>query len=148
MSSVVQINFQPDDKTLKQFGFIALAGFGLLGFGALHETFIFSMGLGGARVPVAVVFFALALISVAFSLVYPKGNQPIFVGLSLITFPIGFVLSYVIMGFMFFVVFGFVATVFRLMGRDSMGRSYDPGASSYWSQARPERPREDYFKQY
>ena len=82
------------------------------------------------------------------SLVYPKANRPIFVGLAVITFPIGFVLSHLILGVLFYVLIAPVALIFRVIGRDSMHRSYAPDADSYWSECRAERPRDGYFKQF
>ena len=47
-------------------------------------------------------------------------------------FPIGFVLSYLIMGTLYFLIIGPIALLFRVLGRDSMRRAYDPKASTYW----------------
>ena len=125
---------------LKQFGFIAAI--------AWFEVLIFSFGLGAARPWVAGIAGGLGVLAALFSLVWPAGNKPIFVGLSVITFPIGFVLSYVIMGFLFYVLIAPLAIVFKIAGRDSMNRGYDPSAASYWSEPRARRPNEAYFKQF
>ena len=53
MSGMIDLNLNPDAKTLRQFGFIALGGFGLLAALAYTESFIFSFGLGGSRLTVA-----------------------------------------------------------------------------------------------
>jgi hypothetical protein len=145
---MVEINWNPDDQTLRQFGWIAVGGFGLIALLAWTERLIFAGGLGSARPVVAAVAVGLALLSGFFSLVAPRANRLLFVGLSLITFPIGFVLSYVILGTLFFGLFAPVAVFFKLTGRDPMHRSYDPDATTYWSDARPARPAADYFKQY
>ena len=52
MSKLVEINFNPDTKTLRQFGVIASVGFGVLAALAFYERLIFSFGLGAARMPV------------------------------------------------------------------------------------------------
>jgi len=148
MSKMVELNLSPDTATLRQFGFIALVGFGLLGAAAYLESFIFAFGLGDARIPVAYALGGLGALSALLSLVAPKANLPIYVGLTLLTYPIGFVLSHVIMGTLFFAIIGPVAIFFRLTGRDSMNRSYDGSATSYWSPVRPNRGKESYFKQY
>jgi hypothetical protein len=70
------------------------------------------------------------------------------VGLSLLAFPIGFVLSYVIMGALYFLIIGPIAVALRLAGRDPMRRARDPQAASYWTPARPARDKESYFHQY
>jgi len=148
VSKMVEIDFDPDARTLRQFGWIALAGFGLVAALAWTESLVFSFGLGAARPWVTGVAGGLGLVAALFSLVAPRANKPIYVGLALLTFPIGFVLSHVILGLLYFGLFAPVALVFRLVGRDPMKRSRDPEAASYWTPARPARPRESYFRQY
>jgi hypothetical protein len=148
MSKLVEINFDPDTKTLRQFGVIALVGFGVLAVLAYYEKLIFSFGLGEARMPLVTTFAALGAIAALFSLVAPRANRVLYVGLTLLAFPIGFVLSYVIMGTLFFLIIGPIALFFRLLGRDFLHRSYDPNASTYWQEARPARDKESYFHQY
>jgi hypothetical protein len=148
MSKMVEVNFSPDERTLRQFGWIALVGFGFVAAIAWFEVLIFRFGLGAAKPWVVGICAGLALASALFSLVYPKANWPIFVGISLLTYPIGFVLSYLILGTLFFLVIGPVALLFRLTGRDPMHRRYDPQAASYWVDFHPPRPKESYFRQF
>ena len=148
MSKLVEINFNPDTNTLRQFGVIAFVGFGALGALAYYEMLVFSFGLGEARLPVATGFVALGSVALLFSLVAPRANRLLFVGFTLLAFPIGFVLSYLIMGALYFLIIGPIAVAFRLFGRDSMHRAYDPDAPTYWSTARPARDKESYFHQY
>ena len=149
MASFVGFTLKPSRRALRQFGLAALVGFGLLAFVAWREKGIFAFGLGAAREPVAVALMALGVLSALFALAFPRGNWPLFVALTLITFPIGFVMSYVVMGVLFFVVFGAVALIMRLLGRDPLRRAYDRAAPSYWTD-RPSgaRPRDSYFRQF
>ncbi|MGD8316461.1 MAG: SxtJ family membrane protein [Myxococcales bacterium] len=147
MSKLVEINFDPDTKTLRQFGVIAFGGFGILAILAYHRMFVFA-GLGDARVSVALSLALLGLAALAFSVVAPRANRFLYVGLSLLAFPIGFVLSYVIMGALYFLVIGPIAIVMRALGRDPLHRRYQPDAPSYWTRARPARDKESYFHQY
>lgn len=148
MSKLVEINFNPDKKTLRQFGVIALVGFGILAALAYYEKLIFSFGLGDARLPLVETFVAVGVIAALFSLVAPKANRVLYVGLTLLAFPIGFVLSYVIMGTLFFLIIGPIAVLFRVFGKDPMHRAYDPNASTYWVAAPSARDKESYFHQY
>ena len=148
MSKLVEINFNPDRRTLRQFGVIAFVGFGALAALAYYEKLVFAFGLGEARIPLAAGFFFVGSIALLFSLVSPKANRFLYLGLTLLSFPIGFVLSYLIMGTLFFLVIGPIAVLMRLVGRDAMHRHYDPKAATYWSSARPPRDKESYFHQY
>jgi len=148
MSQMIELNLRPDARTLRQFGVIALFGFGFIALIAWHELLIFSFGLGDAREIVAGVFGGLAIVSAFFSAVYPKANLPIYLGLTLLSYPIGFVLSYVIMGFLFYGLITPLGLFFKLTGRDSMHRRFDPEASTYWTDPRPRRGKESYFRQF
>ncbi len=148
MSKMVEINFRPDDRTLRQFGWIALVGFGFVAAIAWFELLIFSFGLGPARPWVAGVCGGLAGVAALFSLVCPRANLPIYVGLAVLTYPIGFLLSHLIMGTLFFGLIAPMAILFTIIGRDPMKRRYQPEAGSYWSDARPTRGGESYFKQF
>lgn len=148
MSKMVEINWQPDDRTLRQFGWIALAGFLGIALLAWNEWLVFSFGLGSARTTVAGVFAGLGLLSAFFSLVAPKANKLIFLGLTLLSYPIGFVLSYVIMGFLFYGLITPLGLVFRVIGKDPLNRRFDREATTYWTDPRPRRGKESYFRQF
>jgi hypothetical protein len=148
MSNMIELNLRPDDRTLRQFGFIGLVGFAFVAAIAHFEVLIFAFGLGAAKPIVSGVFAGLAVLCLIFSLVYPKANLPIYLGLSILTYPIGFVLSYVIMGTLFYVLIAPLGIFFKLTGRDPMNRKWDPAASTYWIDAHPPSPKERYFRQF
>ncbi len=148
MSKLVDLNLRPDAKQLRRFGYGALVGFGLLAVLAWRQAGMFASGLGEARLPLVGVFVGLAAISILFSFVAPRANLPLYLVLTIVTYPIGFVMSYVILGVLFFGVFGGVALAMRVLRRDPLQRKYDRNAKSYWSEARRLRPHESYFRQF
>lgn len=148
MSKMVEIDWQPDERTLRQFGWIALVGFLGIALLAWNEWLVFSFGLGAARTTVAGAFAGLGLLTAFFSLVAPRANKPIFLGLMLLSYPIGFVLSYVIMGFLFYGLITPVGLVFRAIGKDPLNRRLDRDATTYWTDPRPRRGKESYFRQF
>ena len=148
MSKLVELDLKPDDKTLKQFGWIALVGFGALAAMAWFEVLIFGFGLGDARLAVSLGLAALAVISLVQSLVFPRANWPIYVALTLMAFPIGFVVSYIIMGTLFFLLITPIGLGMRLFGRDPMMRRFEPERESYWVESRRDRDKESYFRQF
>ncbi len=148
MSQMVEINLRPDARTLRQFGWIALVGFGLLAIAAWRGWLVFGYLEAGGRETAAMIFGALAAACALFSLVYPKANLPIYVGLTVVAFPIGFVLSYVIMATLFYLIIAPIGFLLRIFGQDPMDRRLLPAAKTYWIDARPERPRESYFRQF
>ncbi|MFZ5892336.1 MAG: SxtJ family membrane protein [Myxococcota bacterium] len=147
MSQLVSINLNPDQKTLRQFGFIALGAFSLCAFSVFRAHGI-TAALGELREEVALVFIALAAVCLLFSLVFPRGNWPIYVGLSLITYPLGVVVSYVILGALFAFVIGPIAIVFRLVGRDVLARRASARRESYWVARKRSTDSQRYFRQF
>ncbi len=148
MARMIELNFQPDEKTLRQFGWIAVGGFGFLALLAWQEWLVFSFGLGVARPCVTGVFLVLGLSGGLFSLIAPKANRALYVGLSVLSYPIGFVLSYVILGLLFFGMIAPIGFLLRTLGVGSIRKGFEEEAESYWSDARPMRAKESYFKQY
>jgi hypothetical protein len=148
MSKLVQLDLNPDDRTLRQFGLIAVVGFGLLAACAYYETWMFAFGLGDARLPVAGTLAGVGVLSLLLGLVYPRANRVIFVGTAILAYPIGFVLSYVIMGVLFFLIIAPIGVLLRILGKTPLARSYDRNAATYWSKAHPSRGQQSYFRQF
>ena len=148
MAQMVAIDLRPSDKTLAQFGWIALVGFGVLALLAFNQWLVFAFVAESWRVGLAVAFAAVGVLAALLSLVFPRGNWPLYVGLTLLAFPIGFVLSYVIMGLLFYVMLAPLGIFFRLTGKDLLQRRFETDRESYWVDARPPRPKESYFRQF
>lgn len=135
---VIEINKNPSRRDLVVFGFLLLAFAGIMG--ALF--FWRSHAPGVAR---AVWIAGAALTAIYFSV--PPLRRPIFLGWTYLTFPVGFVLSHVILGFVYYIVFTTVGLVMRLVGYDPMQRKIDRAAKSYWVEHDPHRSMERYFRQ-
>jgi hypothetical protein len=148
MARLVQIDWNPDRRTLRQFGFIALGGFGLLAAAAWFEVLLFSAGLGAARAPLALTLAGLGLLAALCSLLAPGANRWLYVGLTCLSFPIGWVVSQLVLVALFFLIFAPIGLALRWSGRDPLQRSREPGRPSYWVPAHPPRPSQSYFKQF
>ena len=148
MAQMIEMNLRPDAKTLRQFGLIAIAGFGFVAAIAHFEVLIFAGGLGAAKPYVVNAFGALAAYSGVFAVIFPKAVLPVYLGLTIVSYPIGFVLSHVIMGALFFGMITPIGIFMKLIGRDPLERKIDKDAKSYWLDSRPDRGKESYFRQY
>jgi len=133
---LVHLNWSPDTRMLRQFGWMACA------IGLLVAAFVWEGWASIAAAGVG-VFSGLA------SLARPSLNRPLFLGLSIVTYPIGLVVSTVVLVVLFYGVVTPIGLLLRLFGHDPLTRRFDrQGTSSYWAPARPARPNEDYFRQY
>lgn len=146
---MIDLNLKPDRKHLAGFGWAALVIFGLLGGLVTWKHAILGIHLGpSAARTTAMALWAVGALSGLLSLVKPEWNRPLYVALTLAAFPIGFVVSHVIIAVIFFLIITPVGLVFRLMGRDALTRRLDRNARTYWVDRPPVDSVERYFRQF
>jgi hypothetical protein len=63
-------------------------------------------------------------------------------------FPIGWTVSLVLLALVYYVVFTAFGLVFRVLGRDPLGRSFNRAAPTYWVPRRQPESAERYFRQF
>ena len=85
---------------------------------------------------------------VAFELGVDLLAHGLFAGLSIVAIPIGFVISHVLIAAVYYLVLTPIALVFRVTGRDVIGKQLDRSAASYWHVREGKRPAASYFKLY
>jgi hypothetical protein len=143
--TMIQINWRPGDRQLRQFGFLALvalpaAGWVILGRPWPAELLPIQIGvLAGLA-----VLGSLAALAAA---VRPQSLRVVFVGLSILALPIGLVVSEIMLLALYYLLFVPVGIGFRLIGRDALERRIDRSASSYWRPKAPPAGVEGYFRQ-
>jgi hypothetical protein len=90
----------------------------------------------------------LGAVNALLSLVWPQGNRPLFVALSVLAFPIGFLVSHVVLAVLFFGILTPVGLLLRLVRHDPLDRAFQKDRKSYWVDL-PEGTRQrDYFRQF
>ncbi len=138
--ALVEMNWHPDHRQCRQFGWGALVMLPLI---SLVFYWTGRLSPGWAIVPggTGVVIFSLSRISG--SLV-----RPVYVGLTLLGLPIGWVMSYVILAVFYFGILTPLALVFKIIGRDAMCRRLDKTAKTYWVPHRPPTSMRQYFNQF
>lgn len=120
------------------------------------EAWLFFVGMIGAPWwawrgfwGVAAVFWVLAVLVRGVGLWRPSYLKPLFVGMTLVSWPIGVVVSWTAMALFYFGVITPVAIVFRLIGRDALKRKFDRDATTYWEAYRADHGgSERYLKQF
>ena len=121
--SVIQINRDPTPRQLRQFGLIWMgfvAFFGVLAMFKFHNP-VLARGLWVAAVVVPCIGW-----------IFPAFMKLVFVGMSYLAWPIGFVVSHVVLAAVYYLVLTPIGLLMRLVGYDSMKRSFDPEGESYW----------------
>ena len=138
--SVVQINRNPTLRQLRQFGWIWMAFVTLFGAVAWFkfDSPALARGLWIAAFAVPVVGWAL-----------PAFMRLVFLGMSYLAWPIGFVVSHVILAVVYYLVVTPIGLVMRLFGYDSMKKTFDREAASYWvSRSVGDVDAKRHFRQY
>ena len=113
----------PPTSTLRWFAAIWLVWFAAL------AVWVWTNG----NTSTAIVLAFTALSVGPLGLVRPAAIRPIFVGALVLTFPIGWVISHLLLGLVFYCVFTPLGLFFWLIGRDALNRGLRPDAGSYWS---------------
>ena len=95
------------------------------------------------------VFFGITGFLVIFGLVAPEILRPFQWFWMKLAHMLGWVMNRVLLGAIFYVVFTLVATVMRMIGRDTMHRKIDREAPSYWHlRTDGPPPKERYERQF
>jgi hypothetical protein len=148
MASLVHIDWKPSRETLRNFGLIALAAFGVFGALARWQLYPFRHLSDLSSAYTAIVLWGLAAYCGFFALIAPLAVKPIYLFMTVITYPIGLVMSYVVMAIMYYGVITPVGLFFRLIGRDPLHRRFEPSAETYWIKRRPPDSVKRYFRQF
>ncbi|HYC57685.1 MAG TPA: SxtJ family membrane protein [Candidatus Binatia bacterium] len=122
--AMIEIDWNPPRKTLRQFGLLCL-----LIFGGVAASIWFKNGeltLG------AELFGAAALIGGVLGIAAPQALRPIFVGWMVAAFPIGWTISHLLLGAIYYLLLTPLGLIMRALGYDPMHRAFDRQASSYW----------------
>jgi hypothetical protein len=132
------IPFNPPPRTLRWFSL-----FGVLFLAGLACVQVWR---SDNRLAAAVLGGVAALLGLA-GLLAPRLVRPVYVGLMVLTFPIGWVMSHVLLGLVFYGVITPLALFFKLVGRDALARRFEPARESYWAPKRGAADMRSYFRQ-
>jgi len=137
--AVLDVNWNPGKKDLRAF-----AGMWLVFFCAAAAYLHFRTGyawlapyVGGA----AVIIGGLGL-------AVPAAVKPIYVGWMIAAFPIGWTISHLLLGAIFYLLITPVGLLIRALGHDPMKRKFEPEATTYWSEHRTGGDPSSYFRQF
>lgn len=138
--ALVSLNLKPSEKQLREFGEIALCMCNVVG--------LLLMWLVRLPVIAFIIFCICGVVVFILSRISVKLIRPIYLGLIVLSFPIGWVVSHFVMAVFYYVVITGVGLVFKLLKRDPLHRTYDPKAATYWIPYKQNRSPKHYFNQF
>jgi hypothetical protein len=131
--------FAPTDRMLRQFGGLWIVFF--LAIAARQE-------FHHHRHTLAVVLAILAVTVGPLGMLWPKIIKPVFVGWMALAYPIGWVVSRIVLGIIFYGLFTPVAWVFRVIGRDALSLKPRRSAATYWCEKPVAAEQTQYLRQF
>ena len=137
---MISINWHPTNRELRQFAGIWFPVFWLL----VGLMVGFRTGWWGIVLP---AWIAVAVVSV-FGLIQPRLVRPVFIGWMVAAWPIGWVVSHLLLAAVYYLLITPLGLVMRLAGRDKLQMRLDQRAATYWTPRPPAPPAGRYFRQF
>ena len=135
-----EIPWRPKARILRQFAGLWIAFFA--GLALWH-------GLAHERIVAAVVCMVMALTVGPIGLVRPAWIRPIYIAWLVLAFPVGWLVSKVLLAALFYGLFTPLALLFRLGGRDALKlRRASETTSTYWTRRPAPADIHRYFRQF
>lgn len=135
--SLIRINKNPGKAQLAVFSVAWLAVLATLGAEIWHHGRHLGAGIA----------WTLAVLVPVVGMGLPGWLRLVYVGLSYASYPIGFVVSHVVVALVYYLALTPIGLTMRLFGYDPLFRRFDPKARSYWIKRDGPRPVETYFRQ-
>lgn len=136
--ALLEIRWHPSPRELRVFAALQMVFFGFVAAGVHRRT---------GSVPLVAAVLGVSAVVGILGLAVPKAIRPVYVGWMAALYPLGWVVSHVLMLAVYYGVVTPVGLLMRLAGRDPMQRRLDRSASTYWSPRKTEPPAARYFRQ-
>ncbi|MEE2777668.1 MAG: SxtJ family membrane protein [Acidobacteriota bacterium] len=137
---MIELNRDPTPKQLRWFAGLVFPLFCVWIGWLLHSQ------LGATATAKGLVGFGLAVAVVGVPI--PTVARWVWLATMVAVFPIGFVLSHVLLAVVYYVLFTLVGLALRIAGKDPMTRELDRDAKTYWITRDKTIDIERYFRQY
>ena len=137
--AVIAINTNPSRKDLLWFGLLLPVFFAIVGVLVWRRTGSLTSGW--------VLWAAGGSLSALFA-VWPASRRRIYLGWMYAVYPIGWTLSHLLLGVVYFVIMTPIGLALRVLGRDPLERSFDRTATTYWVRHTPVQRIERYVRQF
>jgi hypothetical protein len=136
--SLLRLNLNPSARDLRVFSVLWLMFLG--GFGAIA----WHRGASNA----ALIWWLVAIAVAVPGMIWPRRVRLVYLGATYAAWPIGYVVSTLILAAFYFLVLMPVGLIMRGLGRDPLERRFEPKRTSYWESRGPAPSGSSYFRQY
>jgi hypothetical protein len=137
---MIEINRNPSARELRQF-----AGIWLPLAAAVAGTVVANQS--ASWLPAGIIWTLGAVLGAA-GVWRPRLVRPVFVGWITAAYPIGWVVSNLVLAMLFFLVVTPIGLLLRQVRRDPLARTFDRARDSYWEPRSASRDVGGYFRQF
>ena len=138
--ALVEINFNPDKKQLRVFGFA-----GLVAALAVSAVFYYFKDV---EAKYCLVILGVGAVIFMISRLSLKVTKLIYVTMCMMMMPIGLVMNFIVFFLFFFLLMTPLGLLFKLCGRDILERRHQPEAQTYWTAHKQRSRIKSYFNQF
>jgi hypothetical protein len=136
--ALLQTNWKPSQRELRQFATLWVGFFGLIGL-----YFLLVRG----SLTAAVALWAISVVGIVGWLV-PSFIRPLYVVWMALAMPIGWTVSHLVLLAVFYLIITPIGLIMRACGYDPLERRFDRTAKSYWHDLDQNTAFDQYFKQF
>ena len=136
--SLIRLNLKPSARDLRVFSTLWFVFLGAFGVVAWHR----------GAVNAALIWWGVAVAVAVPGMILPRSVRLVYLGATYAAWPIGYVMSTLILAAFYFLVLMPVGLIMRWLGRDPLDRRFDPQRKSYWEVRGPAPSARSYFRQY
>ena len=146
---MITIEWNPRRRTLRLFGRYTGAFVALLGAWVLWRHALLGMQFSAETTEaLSAVLLSAGALMLLLGVVRPQWLRWVYIAMNVAAFPIGWVVSHLILFVVFYLFFVPLGLIFKLIGRDALHRKPDVDAKTYWVNHSPPRSAKGYFNQY
>ena len=138
--ALIEIKRDPSARDVRQFALLALPALCLLVAGLALVRF--------DAWPAAVLLVGAAIASAVLGVLRPRWMRAVLIGWMWAAWPIGWVVSHLLMAIIFYLAIAPIGLIMRGFGRDPLERRLDCNAATYWTPRRQEVDPDRYFRQF
>jgi hypothetical protein len=138
--ALIRVNQNPSRRELRQFAAIWFPLFWVLIAGVVYVS------AGSATTAAALA--TIGLLIGGFGVSRPAFMLPIYLGWMYAAYPMGWLISHLVLGVVFYLVVSPIGLLMRLVGYDPMRRRFGSSELSHWVKCEEIRSKRYYFRQY
>ena len=137
--AILEINTNPSRRDLLWFGLLLPVFFAIVGLLVWRRT--------GSLTSGTILWAGGGLVSALFAL-WPASRRRIYVAWMYAVYPIGWTVSHLLLGTVYFAIITPIGLALRILGRDPLERVFDRDAPTYWVPHDPAQGTARYLRQF